>query len=107
MSAALALHDPVFRLYCIITAGALAIGGAVLAFLTLVLKKNLRPEWATYRSWLVMAPVVLACVFAGRVAMIVLVWLLAVAGFKEFARAIARDIAMWSKVVKNGNIKID
>ena len=26
---------------------------------------------------------------------------------EEFARVIARDIAQWSKVVKNGNIKID
>ena len=26
---------------------------------------------------------------------------------EEFARVIARDIAMWSKVVKSGNIKID
>jgi len=87
MNATLALHDPVFRLYCLITAGALVIGGVALAFLTLVRKKDLQPVWATYRGWLVMAPVALGCVFMGRVAMIVLVGLLAGAGFKEFARA--------------------
>ena len=87
MNATLALHDPVFRLYCIITAGALVVGGVLLVFLTLVLKKDLQSVWATYRSWLLMAPMVLGCVYVGRVATILLVWLLAMGGFKEYARA--------------------
>ncbi len=87
MSAVLALHDPVFRLYCSITVGALIGGGVLLSFLTLVLKKDVRNIWATYRSWLVMAAIVLGCVFIGRVGTIVLVWLLSMGGFKEYARA--------------------
>ena len=65
----------------------LFVGGIALGVLHLGFRKNLGSIWSTYRSWLVMAPVGLAAVFAGRVPTIVGVTLLAVFGFKEFARA--------------------
>jgi phosphatidate cytidylyltransferase len=87
MSPAVALSSDIFRFYFFMIAGALAVTGATLAFLAWGLGKDMRSVWATYRSWLVMAPLVLGAVFAGRVAMIVFSMLLAIFGFKEFARA--------------------
>ena len=81
------MNSEVFRLYAIIVACLLVAAGAVLAFLTWVLKKNVQPVWVTYRSWLVIAPVVLGCVFAGRVTAILGITLLTISGFKEFAKA--------------------
>src|SRR6185503_825129 len=49
----------------------------------------------TYRSWLVMIPLVLAVLVAGRVATIVSVALLAMFGFREFARATRLDRDQW------------
>ena len=82
-----ALHDPVFRAYLLIVPVSLALGGAILGFLSWGLKKELGPIWKTYRSWLVMASIALMVVFAGRVAVIAGVTLLSVFGFKEFARS--------------------
>ena len=82
-----ALHDPIFRAYLCIIFAALAGGGILLSFLHWGLKKDLGSIWSTYRSWLVLAPLGLAVVFAGRVATIVGITLLAIFGFKEFARA--------------------
>ena len=82
-----ALHDPVFRAYLLIVPATLALGGAVLGFLSWGLKKELGPIWKTYRSWLVMAAIGLLVVFAGHMAVIGGVTLLSILGFKEFARA--------------------
>lgn len=87
MSPHAALHDPVFRAYVLIVVISLASGGAVLSVLRWGCKKELGPIWSTYRSWLVMAPLGLAVVFAGRIPTIIGVTLLAIFGFKEFARA--------------------
>src|SRR5213075_621365 len=87
MSPQTALHDSVFRAYLVIVPVSLAIGGGILGFLHLGLKKDLGAIWKTYRSWLVMAPIGLLVVFAGRVPVIVGVTLLSIFGFKEFARA--------------------
>ena len=87
MSPQIALHDPIFRAYFgIVTATVLA-GGLLLGLVHWGLKKEIGPMWKTYRSWLIMAPVALAVVFLGRVPTIIGVTLLAVFGFKEFARA--------------------
>jgi phosphatidate cytidylyltransferase len=83
----MALESEIFRLYLMITLALLAAAGAALAFVTFVLRKDVQPVWVTYRSWLIMTPLVLGFVFIGRVAVIVGVTLLAVRGFKEFARA--------------------
>jgi phosphatidate cytidylyltransferase len=87
MSPQIALHDPVFRAYFDIVTTSLVIGGLVLSLLRWGLKKEIGAMWQTYRSWLIMAPVALAVVFLGRVPTIIGVTLLAIFGFKEFARA--------------------
>jgi phosphatidate cytidylyltransferase len=87
MSPQLALHDPVYRAYLCIVPISLALGGAILGFLRWGLRKELGAIWKTYCSWLIMAPIGLAIVFAGRVPTIAGVTLLALFGFKEFARA--------------------
>ncbi len=87
MFPAAALQSEIFRLYFFIIVGSLLVAGAVLALLTWGFGKDVRSVWITYRSWLVMAALVVGAVFAGRVAAIVLFSLLAIFGFKEFARA--------------------
>src|SRR5262245_3810685 len=87
MSPAVAFQDEVFRLYLWLTLGVLTVAGLVLSALHWGLKKQITSVWRTYRSWLVMAPLLLGSVFAGRVATIVGVTVLAVLGVKEFARA--------------------
>ncbi len=87
MSPQIALHDPVFRAYLYIVPVSLGLGGLVLGVLRFVFKNDLGTIWTTYRSWLVMGPLGLAAVFAGRIPVIVGVTLLAIFGFKEFARA--------------------
>jgi phosphatidate cytidylyltransferase len=82
-----ALEDPIFRAYLFIIVFSLAGGGIVLGILHWALKKQLGAIWSTYRSWLVMAPIGLAVLFAGRIPTIIGVTLLALFGFKEFARA--------------------
>src|SRR2546423_3235944 len=82
-----ALHDPVLLAYLRVIFVSLFGGGIVLGILHFGLKKDLGSIWSTYRSWLVMAPIGLAVVFAGRVPTIIGVTLLAIFGFKEFARA--------------------
>jgi phosphatidate cytidylyltransferase len=51
------------------------------------LKKEIASIWATYKSWLIMAPLVFGFVFAGRVPVIIFFCFIAALGFKEFARA--------------------
>src|SRR6266699_4281998 len=87
MSPQIALHNPIFRAYLCIVPISLVIGGAVLGFLRWGLKKEIESIWKTYCSWLIMAPVGLLVVFAGRVPTLVGVTLLAIYAFKEFARA--------------------
>ena len=81
-----ALQNDIVLTYLLIVASALGIAGLALAILT-VLGKNVRAVWRTYRGWLVMVPIVLAAVLLGRTAFIVGVALLAIFGFKEYARA--------------------
>ena len=86
MSPQLALQDAVFLRYFWIACGVLAAAGVVLAILRWGLKKELASVWRTYRSWLIMGPVALGCIFAGRIPTIIGGALLAGFGFKEFAR---------------------
>ncbi|HEU6447724.1 MAG TPA: phosphatidate cytidylyltransferase [Verrucomicrobiae bacterium] len=87
MSPQTALHSEIFRNYFFIMVAVLAAAGIVLSLLRWGLKKNVLSIWATYRSWLIMAPLMFGCVFAGRVTVIVCFCLVAAFGFKEFARA--------------------
>jgi len=95
MSPQTALHDPVFRAYLLIVPLSLALGGAILGFLQWGLSKELGSIWKIYRSWLVMAPVGLLVVFAGRVPVIIGVTLLSIFGFKEFARSSGLNRDWW------------
>jgi phosphatidate cytidylyltransferase len=87
MSPSAALGSEIFRTYFFIVASVLAVAGGALVLLKWVLKKQVDTIWMTYRSWLVMAPIAFACIFAGRVPAIIFFCLLASFGFKEFARA--------------------
>ena len=87
MTPQLALQSEIFRTYALIVFGVLAVAGLALALLRWGFKKEVHTLWLTYRSWLVMAPLILGCVFGGRVVVIVFICLLASLGFKEFARA--------------------
>jgi phosphatidate cytidylyltransferase len=87
MSPRLAFHDPVFRGYFWLTLAVLVAAGLVLGVMRWGFRREIGSVWRTYRSWLVMAPLLLGAVFAGRAATIVGVTLLAFLGFKEFARA--------------------
>lgn len=87
MSPQTALHSEIFRTYVFIVAGVLVVAGLVLSLLKWGFKKNMASIWATYQSWLIMSPIALGCLFAGRIPVIVFFCLLAALGFKEFARA--------------------
>jgi len=87
MSPHAALQSDAFRLYLLIVGGVLGAAGGALAVLTWGLKKNIQSVWATYRGWLIMAPAVMGCIFAGREATVIGSTLVAIFGLKEFARA--------------------
>ncbi|MCX7424778.1 MAG: phosphatidate cytidylyltransferase [Planctomycetia bacterium] len=86
MSPEAALHSDVFLTYLAILLGLLAVAGGVIGVLGL-LGKDVGHTWRAYRGWLVMIPLVLACVFLGRLATVAFFTLVAIVGFKEFARA--------------------
>jgi phosphatidate cytidylyltransferase len=81
-----ALHNEIFLTFAAIIGGLLALAGLVLAALSMT-GRDISPVWRTYRGWLIMVPLVLITVLLGRAAMIAGVVLLAIFGFKEFARA--------------------
>jgi phosphatidate cytidylyltransferase len=100
MSPQIALHDSIFRAYFWIVLISLAIAGAVLGFLRLVLKKETASMFKTYWSWILIAGIGFIVVFLGRVPTIVGVTLLAIYAFKEFAHAsgLYRDLWMTGAV---------
>jgi phosphatidate cytidylyltransferase len=87
MSPQVAIHDPVFRSYLMIAAVVLVVAGAILALLRWGFRKDVTSLWKTYRSWLIMAPLIFGLIWAGRVATIIGFSLIALVGFKEFSRA--------------------
>jgi phosphatidate cytidylyltransferase len=87
MTPQLAWQNDIFRNYVAIVSVVLVVAGLLIALMKWVFKKDIHSLWLTYRSWLVMAPLMFGCVFAGRATVIVFVCLLAGFGLKEFARA--------------------
>lgn len=87
MTPAAALESEIVLTYAKLAVALLGGTGILLLLLSYGLKRELAGVWRTYRGWLVMVPIVLAVLFAGRAATIVGVALLALFGFKEFARA--------------------
>jgi phosphatidate cytidylyltransferase len=88
--------SPVYRAYAFIIAGLLALGAVALVVVGRVLKKDVSKVWVIWRSWLIMAPLGMVVVALGREASIAGGALLALLGFKEYARAtgLYRDRAM-------------
>ena len=86
MTFSAAISNDIFLTYVMVIVGLLAVAGLVLGLMT-ALGKNVSSIWRTYRGWLVMVPLVLGTILLGRTATIVGVALLAMFGFKEFARA--------------------
>lgn len=79
--------NPIFAAYATFTALLLGGAGLVLCALHFALKKDVAGIARTYRGWLLMAPLVFLALYFGRVTAICGIALLAVGGFKEFARA--------------------
>jgi phosphatidate cytidylyltransferase len=96
MSPRMALESEIFRAYLAIVIGLLLLGGATLAVLRWIAKRNVHHAWQAFQGWLLMAPAVLAALFLGRVAGILFIIALATCGFWEYARAtdLARDRAI-------------
>jgi phosphatidate cytidylyltransferase len=95
VSPTIALHDDTFRRFVIITAALLTLAGVVLLLLRIVVKKDVRSVWLTYRSWLVIVPIIAATILLGREAVIVGAGLLAIFCFKEYARATGLYADWW------------
>ena len=87
MSPSHACTSPIFQFYLAIAAGLLLGAGIVLAVLRWGLHKNVDHAWKSYRGWLFMVPLSFAAIFLGREAAIIFFTLVAIFGFKEFARA--------------------
>ena len=82
-----ALSSDLFWLYAITVCGILMAAGVVLFTLRWGLKKDIQSAWAAYKGWLIMAPLVLGIIFAGREAIAAGLMLLTLFAIKEFARA--------------------
>jgi phosphatidate cytidylyltransferase len=87
MSPSAALASPIFRFYLGLAAGLLIGAGALLAVLSFWLGKNVDHAWKAYLGWLLMVPLGLGVIFLGREATILFFTVVAIFGFKEFARA--------------------
>ena len=87
MSFSAALSDDILLRYVALIVAVLGAAGVVLGILNIAFKRDLDAIWRTYRGWMIMAPLVLAAIVAGREATIVGVAVLALFGFKEYARA--------------------
>jgi phosphatidate cytidylyltransferase len=83
----IAIADPVYRTYVVLIFSLLALCAAILSIITWGLKRRVPKIWQIWRSWVVMAPLALLVVGLGRETTIIGVTLLAIVGFKEFARA--------------------
>ncbi len=95
MSPQAALQSEVFRIYLFIVLGVIIAAGATLVILKWLLGKDVTPIWVTYKSWLFMAPIVLGCIFAGRIPTICFFSIVAGLGFKEFTRATGLHRDWW------------
>lgn len=100
MTPAAALNDRTFLTYLALTAVALALGAVGLAVAERRFGRDVTHARQSYRGWLVMAPIILASIFAGREWVIVFFTMLSALGFKEFARAtgLCRDRAFTTVV---------
>ena len=87
MSPSAALSSEVFRIFALLTTGLLVVGGATIAVVRFGFAKDVSHAWDSYRGWLVMVPTIAASLFAGRAVAICFFAIIAVAAFREYARA--------------------
>jgi len=87
MSPRAALASPIFLFYVALAAGLLLGAGLLLAVLRWGFGRNVDHAWKAYRGWLLMLPLLGVAIFLGRETTITFFTLVAIFGFKEFARA--------------------
>ena len=87
MSPTMAMQSPVFLMYAALVVGLLMTAGASLAALKWGFRINVGHAWTAFCGWLLMVPVLLLSYFLGREATIVFLTIVAILGFREFARA--------------------
>lgn len=86
MTPSAALHDPAFRTYISIVLGVLASAAILLVLLQFVFRIELGNIWKTYRSWVVMAPLVALVIFAGRIPFLLGVTAVSLRAGQEFTQ---------------------
>jgi len=94
-SPTLALGNSTLLTYVVIVATLQGSIGLLLLVLSYGFGFGLGSVWRTYRSWLVMVPLVLVVLLAGRAVTILSVAALAGLAFSEFARATGLDRDSW------------
>jgi phosphatidate cytidylyltransferase len=87
MSPSAALDSPVYRFYLAAALGLLAVAGVVIYLLRRRLGAKVQHAWLAYLGWLVLVPLGMGAIFLGREGTITFFTIIAVFGFKEFARA--------------------
>jgi phosphatidate cytidylyltransferase len=87
MSPSAALASPVFLLYLAVAGSLLIAAGLALAVLRWVAGKDVQHAWNSFAGWLIMIPLLFGAIFLGRATTIVFLTIVAIFGFKEFARA--------------------
>jgi phosphatidate cytidylyltransferase len=95
MSPHAALHDLIFLRYVVIVGSLLLLAGLILGLLLVVFRKRLEAVWTTYLSWLWLVPLVAFFIFAGRAIFLAGLTVIAVLGFREFARATRMNRDRW------------
>src|SRR5262245_12885254 len=95
MSPAIALSNSTLMTYVAMVSALIVAIGVLLVFLTYGCGRRLGSVWRTYCSWLVMVPIVLVVLVAGRVATILSVAVAASFAFREFARATGLNRDRW------------
>ena len=83
----LALDSVIYRHFFAVVVGVLGVGGAFLLTIKRWLQSDLSNIFATYRSWLVMAPLPFVAILCGREVTISLTLLLSALTFREYSLA--------------------
>src|SRR5262245_2920926 len=95
MTPSLAIHNSIFQTYLILVAATLAVAGIILLLVQRIFCQDVSKIWLTYRSWLVMVPLITLAVLLGRWGVIVGCALLSLAGAKEFAHTAGLGPERW------------
>ena len=82
-----AIDSAIYRQFFAIVASVLGVGGATLLALKRCVKSDLSSVFATYRSWLMMAPLVFLAILCGREVTIFSSLVLSVLAFREYSLA--------------------